>query len=78
MDLRRAVRMHPTARVGRRTKQNLDYESIRKLVYDKALRIPYTFEVFPSVKEVLGERRKASVMIERTRNLANTGGIWDE
>lgn len=64
--------------IGRRTKQNLDYESIRKLVYDKALRIPYTFEVFPSVKEVLGERRKAAVMIERTRNLANTGGIWDE
>lgn len=59
--------------VGRAIKQGkLTYQVIQKLALENGKERIY-FDTFPSVKEVLGETRKAAVMIERFRTIKQTG-----
>jgi len=64
--------------IGRNiTGGTLSYDIIAQLALDKEQKEAITFERFPSVKGVLGKKEKSAVISEMTRNIRNTGGIWD-
>ncbi len=64
--------------IGRNiTRGTLSYETIARLALDKGVKEPITFTTAPSVKGVLGQKHKAAVWHDITRNIQNTGGIWD-
>lgn len=64
--------------IGRNiTAGTLDYDTIVLLATDKECKTAITFDTFPSVKSVLGKKREPAVIEGLTRNLRNTGGIWD-
>jgi hypothetical protein len=65
--------------IGRRTVgAKLTYDAIREIALNTDTKLSFTFEVFPSVKEVLRGDAKPAVMMKRTRRIRNTGGIWNE
>lgn len=55
----------------------LTFEEVARLATNKSELTAFTFETFPSVKEVMRGTRKAAVIGPKTRVLRNTGGIWD-
>lgn len=64
--------------IGRNvTRGTLSFKTIADIATNKESKEAITFTRFPSVKGVLSEKEKAGVVTEMTRNIRNTGGIWD-
>ncbi len=60
------------------TKGDLSYSTLSRLATEAMATEAITFSTFPSVKGVLSLKQRAAVLRSMTRNIRNTGGIWDD